>query len=181
MIYILHAADGGPIKIGCSNTPQSRALVISGLFPYRIEILATFEGCRREEKFLHECFRPVVVQNACSDEWFRSCPSIWRFILDVMDNGRPEFLPDLSQKPERDDAVSIAVRLFGGAREAMDQLGYAPSTSMQDTYNMSSGISAGIFPKLLFVDALRNGRIPDYIADLHPIVGSPSTASEVAA
>lgn len=167
MIYILHAASGGPIKIGETGSISDRVAVLHNLFPYPIEVIASFEGGRREERFIHECFKPVRIKGIVSNEWFSSCPEIWRLILDVIDNGKPSFLPDDLSSNDNTEASRLATKLFGGEREAMDSLGYSRATPSKGVFSSTCGVAGGIWPRLLFEDALRCGRLPSYVADMH--------------
>lgn len=167
MIYVLQAENGGPIKIGESGVVGDRVNVLASFFPYPVEVITSFEGGRREEKFIHECFRPVTIQGIKSNEWFSSCPAIWRFILDAIDNGRPSFLPDDLGSCDSDDARQLATDLFGGEREAMVALGYSSGTPTKDTFNAVTRHVGGIWPRLLFEAARRDGSLPRYISELH--------------
>lgn len=167
MIYILHAASGGPIKIGETGSIGDRVSVLHNLFPYPIEVIASFEGGRREERFIHECFKPVRIRGIVSNEWFSSCSEIWRLILDVIDNGKPSFLPEDLDNNDSADASRLAIKLFGGEREAMDALGYSQATPSKGVFSSTRGVAGGIWPRLLFEDALRCGGLPSYVADLH--------------
>jgi hypothetical protein len=165
MIYILHATNGGPIKIGCSVTPAQRRSQVSSLFPYGVELLASFEGGLATEKFLHRCFAPIAV----STEWFRSGPVIWRFVVDVIDGGRPAFIPS-DNEYGNDDLRAIAAETFGGPKEVMRGLGYADATTYRDTLSLTGRATHSARARVLFANALKARALPQYILDLHDAV-----------
>jgi hypothetical protein len=169
-VYLVQPKDGGPIKVGCSEQIDARHRALARLFPYGIEVLAVIDGGRMCESFIHQCFRPI----ATSQEWFRSVPAIWRFVLDIQDHGRPSYLP-----PE-DRLTSAAMReaataQFGSPEDALAGLGYSPFTSFNDIFSPSD-IAGGGRARFAFYMALKEGRLPDYIADLH----APVRQSEAA-
>jgi len=157
MIYILQPINGGAIKIGSSISPERRGANLQSLFPYGIEILATMDGGRIGEAFLHRCFEPIPHIR----EWFHPHPSVWRFILDVIDNGRPAFIP-AEERAGRNDTRDIALSLFGDERRAMDALGYAPTTMISDVFSGANGHA-----RVMFAKAMADGVLPFYIRDLH--------------
>ena len=156
MIYLLQAKDGGPIKIGSSNNPQVREKQIAALFPNGVEVLATIDGGRVGEGFLHHCFRPVAV----ATEWFRASPPIWRFLLHVIDHGRPSFIPEENVFPGV-DISRAAISEFGGLDEAKVGLGYSQSTT--DVFNNGCSVRS----RFCFVQSFRRGLLPGYITALH--------------
>lgn len=162
MIYTVHPVQGGPIKIGCSEDPNRRRGQLSALFPYDVEILNVFEGDRRHENFLHMCFRPVAV----ATEWFKPCPAIWRFVIEVEDNGVPVWLKDAEQF-FTSDARDSFVDEFDSPRDAITALGYSLKTSVADTINARSSKAAAFSSRVAFLRMLSAGNLPKYIADLH--------------
>jgi hypothetical protein len=158
VIYILQPTAGGGIKFGSSVFPAMRKTSIQGVFPYGVEILATMDGHLLGETFLCRCFEPLSMGGP-SREWFFPRPQVWRFILDVIDNGRPSWLPSES----RDfNAYEAAIEMFGDKARAMSCLGYAPTTDAGSTLHGWSGRG-----RVLFAMALRDGMLPEYVAELH--------------
>lgn len=161
-VYIVQPAGGGPIKIGQSGKPDVRQRSIRGLFPYGVDVLATMEGDRTTEGFIHCCFRPI----ATSQEWFRSEPAVWRFVLDVIDHGRPSYVP------VRDDLDGagmkrLAVAEFGSTAGALAVMGYAPTNGVADVFSDTPAGGGGIRARLAFALSLKRGELPDYISELH--------------
>jgi hypothetical protein len=62
----------GPIKIGCSFTPEGRLSALMTWSPWPLEIIATVRGDRDLEKNIHECF----AHSHSHREWFRSTPEL---------------------------------------------------------------------------------------------------------
>jgi hypothetical protein len=164
MIYFAHAINGGPIKIGCSENPKMRKTALNALFPYGVELLATIEGNRLEEQFLHQCFRPY----AMTLEWFRSALPIWRLIADIEDNGRPAWLPSIGEARNDGTIRAEVVAEFGSREAALKALGYSASCSFYDTFSSTAQHSRA---RLRFYQALKDGSLPSYIAALHAPAG----------
>ncbi len=160
MIYFLHAVNGGPIKIGCSASPKVRASALSSLYPYGVEVICEFEGGRVAETFLHHCFHSLRI----TSEWFRSDPVLWRFALSIIDGGRPQFIPD-EEVWDADRVKSEARRMFGTLERARDCLGYSPNTPPSQVFAITSVSSYSVQSRLMFHAALREGAIPEYLAD----------------
>jgi hypothetical protein len=169
-VYLVQPKDGGPIKIGCSGQLDARHRAISRLFPYGIEVLAVIDGGRMCESFIHNCFRPI----ATSAEWFRSTPAIWRFVIDIQDHGRPDYLPS-EERTDADAMRRTVAAHFGTPEKALAELGYSPFTSFSDIFS-TSGTPGGGRARFAFYLALSEGRLPQYIANLH----APNAQSEAA-
>jgi hypothetical protein len=169
-VYFVQPKGGGHIKVGCSSQVDARYRALSRLFPYGIDVLAVIDGERMCESFIHSCFRPI----ATAQEWFRSTPAMWRFILDIHDHGRPVFLPSEERIPP-EAMQRLVIAHFGTPEKALLGLGYSPFTSFDDTFSGSS-VAAGGRARFAFHMALIEGRLPSYIADLH----APVAASEAA-
>src|SRR6185312_8112429 len=56
----------GPIKIGCSNCPESRLVGLAAWSPFRLEIIGRTPGSLSDEGFLHQCF----ADSHSHHEWF---------------------------------------------------------------------------------------------------------------
>ena len=62
----------GPIKIGCSGSPEARLLTLSTWSPFPLEIVAKVEGGLFLERNIHECFSDLHSHR----EWFRAEPRL---------------------------------------------------------------------------------------------------------
>lgn len=162
MIYFLHSTEGGPIKIGSSMDPNVRKRGIQFLFPYSVEVIATMEGGRVGEKFLHLCFSG----SATGAEWFRPTPELWRLMISVVDNGRPAYLPT-EERMKRDDLLSLVRDLYGDDRRAMTEMGYSNVTVIADAFASSSGTAFAAKARACFAKALRDETLPADIMRLH--------------
>lgn len=170
-IYFVQPAGGGHIKIGSSEQVDIRHRTISRLFPYGIDVLAIIDGGRKGESFIHQCFRPI----ATAMEWFRSDPALWRFIIDLQDHGVPDYMPP-AENVEADVLRATALAEFGSAENALAQLGYSPFSSFSDCFGTST-VGAGGRARLAFYMALKEGRLPRYIADLHAPLETAAVAA----
>lgn len=160
MIYFIQAADGGPIKIGCSMNPNLRRRALAGLFPYSVEILAQIEGGMAQESFLHQCFRPIAVAN----EWFRSIPPMWLTVMEAQNTGTLSFLNDAARDRPDLSPKQFAIREFGSVEAASAACGYSPRTGASDSFSDLSQVARA---RLMFAVARRDGLLPRFIADLH--------------
>lgn len=162
MIYFIQPKDGGPIKIGASVNPYNRAKSMAYLFPYGVEQITEIDGGKIGEAFLHLCFRPLAV----STEWFRADAAIWRLILEIIDHGRPAFIPG-ENKLSTEEMERIVHERFGGFKNALGELGYASANSIRDVFYSSSTQAYAREARLAFGLALKDGSLPPYIAALH--------------
>lgn len=108
-IYFLAPVGGGPIKIGCSQTPMSRLITLQSWAPYRLELLASAPGNPQEESAVHAEF----AQFWSHSEWFRACPEIYAVICEVRATG---------QLPARFRGVTGAKRVRPQAKRTPEQI-----------------------------------------------------------
>lgn len=155
-VYFAQAKDGGPIKIGHSNQFKSRKSGLDALFPYGVELLCEVEGDYVTEFFLHNCFEPLRIRG----EWYRNALPIWRFIAEVEDHGRPEWLPPRSCAGI--DFKAMAVTAFGHPKAAMAACGYSDFTNFGDVIG-ASGASGRGNARLLIAAARDAGDLPSYL------------------
>lgn len=65
-VYLMQDTTNNFYKIGCSKQPRYREKTLQSEKP-TIELLFCFEGSRKDEKYLHECFKEKRIRG----EWFR--------------------------------------------------------------------------------------------------------------
>lgn len=159
MIYFVQPVGGGPIKIGNSRDPHKRHHGIKSLFPYGVEIITTMEGGRLGEGFLHQCFAPV----ATAQEWVAACPAVWEFLLDVIKNGRPAWMPE-EVKLNSEELKGICIREYGSLEVAARRMGYG---NHRWPFSQVTTLGYGLQIRVEFALAVDAGCVPDYIMALH--------------
>lgn len=160
-VYLMQQTNGGPIKIGHAYDAEARRDTIAKMFPYGAEIIATVDGDLVTERFLHQCFAPIRVQT----EWFRNCLPLWRFIAEIEDAGKPDWLP--VRETHGDGLEQSAIAAFGSRKLAMQELGYASTVAFAGTFSWRNRTNGGHgAARLLFALASRNGLLPAYITEL---------------
>jgi hypothetical protein len=116
LTYIARRGADGPIKIGFSVNPESRAEQLSRQQPEKVVILATLPG-RKHEKALHRRFADSRIAGT---EWFEPTKGLLDFLTNLsMDAGRPQSperalevghgrpVPTHGQEPERELSVAV--------------------------------------------------------------------------
>lgn len=171
MIYFAQPTNGGPIRIGASAEMNARKRTMGTWIPGGIETVAEIEGGFLGEHVLHWCFEPLRVER----DWFRSCLSIWKFV-DLISTERPDWIPmewEAIRFP-RDEVVAE----YGSSEAAAAAFGM--SILMFET-NIRWASSAGhkLSSRVIFNRLLRDGKLPDFIADLH-LTPSKAKQSEAA-
>jgi hypothetical protein len=81
--FIKPVGFDGPIKIGCSRHPTTRLAQLATWSPFPLEVIATFPGDQRDEKFLHGCF----VESHTHHEWFLVTPLLKATIEKIVATG----------------------------------------------------------------------------------------------
>lgn len=71
-VYFIQAGNGGPIKIGRSNSPTDRLTTLQTSHSEELVLLAVTKGGERLEKSLHMKFK----QHRLRGEWFEPSPAI---------------------------------------------------------------------------------------------------------
>ena len=66
----------GPIKIGCTSTPEKRLTSLTVWSPFPLEIIGTIPGGYKDEMYLHSCF----AKSHSHREWFHSSPELRKAI-----------------------------------------------------------------------------------------------------
>lgn len=62
----------GPIKIGCSQVPETRLDALSVWSPFPLEIIGTVKGTLQDERYVHECLAP----HHSHREWFNATSEV---------------------------------------------------------------------------------------------------------
>lgn len=160
MIYFAQARHGGPVKIGVSSSIDRRRKSLSTGVIGGMEIIAEMEGDGPLESFLHEAFNPIRVEN----EFFRSGPAIWEFLLGLIKDGRPDWLPtDINRDLTEMDLVEV----FGSIHAAIVGLRYSGRVTLYQALNSMSGKRARFPGMFAFHKAVKEGRVPDFVTALH--------------
>lgn len=93
-VYFAQPPDGGAIKIGCTENIEVRERSLNISAYGGMEILVSIPGWRAREHFLMAALRPWKA--SWGREWVRSCPAVWRVILEAIEKGDlPWVAPDL--------------------------------------------------------------------------------------
>lgn len=78
-VYFIQAVDGGLIKIGVAQDPESRLLEFQVGCPVELRIVALTEGGRELEKRLHQRFQGYRKHG----EWFEPCEELLSLIAAI--------------------------------------------------------------------------------------------------
>lgn len=131
--FIRPIGMAGPIKIGCSASPDKRLGALETWSPFPLEIIATLEGTEHTERQFHALFAAHHERR----EWFRWCPEIEEAVaainagtFDRRTLPSPARLVSPAQKktPEQKRQVGISLRVGWTERET----GYAPPVDYRD-------------------------------------------------
>ena len=101
--------DATKVKIGWSSNVEQRQTTLSVGVPGGVMILATMEGGKETEEYLHEKFADLRV----SGEWFEFAEPIRQFIIDIK-NGKQGLIPF------RDEAAYMTRETAEYARDAVE-------------------------------------------------------------
>lgn len=114
-VYFASKAGRDAIKIGLSKQPEKRCRLAGWT------LLATMPGCSARETAVHWWLREHA---ASENEWFQSCPAVWRVVLEVIDTGTLAWLPPspvFCERRRRAFAAYVA-SIYGGKHEAAEAL-----------------------------------------------------------
>lgn len=79
-VYFVRRADGeGPVKIGCSEYPETRVTTLAVWSPYPLAIVATLPGDEALERQFHTLF----IEHWSHREWFHGVPAIEQAIREI--------------------------------------------------------------------------------------------------
>lgn len=133
----------GPIKIGMSSRPSTRAVNLASWCWLDIEVVAAIKGDHRLEAALHKHFRDHLLRR----EWFKPAPELLELINDIQ-SGKgiyrlrtgcfdDEYRCFCVDGKIRDHADVI--QSFGGIAEFADKFGltYRNAQKMHSTNNIS--------------------------------------------
>lgn len=115
--FIKPVGMDGPIKIGCSNTPETRLIALAAWSPFPLEIIGRTRGTQKDEAFLHSCFSDLHTHH----EWFHFSPALRETINKILATSIDEVRCDLTPKSkirkgrplksERSASESLRVKL----------------------------------------------------------------------
>lgn len=89
-VYFLQPVDGGPIKIGCSASPEGRLKQLTQWSPYPLQMLVKVPAGKVAEVYLHRRFAADLVHG----EWFRPSIELMKLILTARSTGTIEGAPE---------------------------------------------------------------------------------------
>lgn len=119
MIYFIQSGNGGPIKIGFTESDvQARFSQLQTGSPYPLTLLGVIHGDQNAEKALHEKFKAHHIRN----EWFEPHKEILRYVAmaDPLEEAKinPDFVFDLKKQMKMVEAEYIrkALEFCGGNR-----------------------------------------------------------------
>lgn len=160
-VYLAQPTGGGAIRIGCSEDPNLRAKQLGSWILGGVEVVATIPGGFMREAVLLHAFAPIRIEK----DWYRSCPTMWRYLLDVLAGRGEWWLPAIDQrlKPTDQDVLER----FGDYDSATSALGYAVPANLREAVNSSSTRSCSAAARIWVWDAINTGRAPDYILEAH--------------
>jgi hypothetical protein len=96
MIYFVRSPNGGPIKIGHSQKPEVRRKSLEDYYGLELEMLATMEGGREEEKAIHSRFSHLRLWRT---EQFRPAKDLMEFIgIALTDDIDPDSVDEMRPK-----------------------------------------------------------------------------------
>lgn len=157
-VYFAQPSLGGPLKIGSTRDLTLRVRAMNHASPNGMELLAAIPGGRAREGFLHTALRAWHVRG----EWFRSCPDIWRAVVEAHDFGD---LPWVPTEPDPEltiqQVVAMAREAFGSARRARAFLGRTGGFVSSGYGARPSSAEAGA---ALFLRSWAQGDLPAFIA-----------------
>jgi hypothetical protein len=93
--FIKPVGMDGPIKIGCSDKPDQRLLVLAAWSPFELEIIGSVPGSFKDENALHRRFANLHTRK----EWFMSSPLLRQTIERILaGTSIAEACKDLAEK-----------------------------------------------------------------------------------
>lgn len=130
----------GPIKIGCSVSPDNRIETLATWSPFPLEVITSLDGDRALERRFHAAF----MEHHLGHEWFTAAPEIiaaidaisaGRFDVDTLPAPANHRKPRSRQKPKGDRSASEIIEQHGGCFKVAAKLGVAPQTVSSWTHN----------------------------------------------
>lgn len=161
MIYFAQPKNGGPIRIGTTQSEHKRFTQLGTWIPGGIECVLSLPGGRMGEELLLELFAPIRVER----DWFKSCACIWRFIIEASDVV-PDWLPQTTGKAPKFDRQEITDE-FGGLEGARKTLRYSSQTALFQAFSNQTVTSYALAARIMKHRLLKSRRLPEYIAEQH--------------
>lgn len=164
MIYFAQPTNGGAIRIGCSENVRRRTSQLGSWIVGGVEIVASIpNGSFFTEAVLLRLFDPIRVEK----DWFRSCPVMWRFMLQLLPDGTaPAWVP---LAIDHTDMEAELIKEFGTLDAATEIIGYSNVNTIRQTCRFWNHSSFSLAARLWVYRNLRNGVIPDELAAMHSI------------
>jgi hypothetical protein len=145
----------GPVKIGCSQSPDQRRCTLAAWSPFPLEVVAEIAGGERLERSFHALFAEQHERR----EWFRWSPEL-QAVMDAINAGTF----DVATLPASDNCISKR-------KSAADRR--QQSLTLRTTYaEKRSGHKAPIAPEGLIAFG-----VPQVIAELEAWIASTRLAA----
>lgn len=80
--FIRPVGMDGPIKIGCSSTPEKRLAALAPWSPFPLEMVGSIPGDFGDERTIHRAFAHLHTHR----EWFLSSPELREFIKAALES-----------------------------------------------------------------------------------------------
>ena len=81
--FIKPKGMSGPIKIGCSEVPETRLEALSVWSPFPLELIGAVKGALKDERYVHEC----LALHHSHREWFNAAPEVLAVIERILSAG----------------------------------------------------------------------------------------------
>lgn len=88
-VYFALSEQLGAFKVGFSKDPRKRITQIASGQPYSIQLWATINGNRDEERAVHWLLRHWKEKNGTGEEWFTADKEVFSILSDIAANGGP--------------------------------------------------------------------------------------------
>lgn len=112
-VYFIKPIDlAGPIKIGCSKSPNNRLKTLSTWSPFALEIIAQVDGAERLEMQFHALLKASHERR----EWFKATPEVLS-VVESVKNGTF----DLASLPEPQRLTGIGGGKRSGTKWSPEQ------------------------------------------------------------
>lgn len=157
--FIKPVGMDGPIKIGCSESPERRRRALATWSPFELEIIAEIEGDFDLERRFHAFLQPWHERR----EWFAGSPEVWAVIKAVQAGSF-----DTANLP-----APICVTTNRKSASAAHRASWTPERRLQASYDgrirwtqKRTGTVCPGFASMIHNPAVR-ARIDAYLLDPH--------------
>lgn len=173
-VYFLRPVGmDGPIKIGCSERPESRLATLMSWSPFRLEIITTVDGDFDLEQNIHQCFADLSTHG----EWFRPEPRLTEAIRKIA-SGVPvaeaidltDVRGKLSRKPVGGASWSPETRRYMGMLARLRHAGKRAIAETGDKTRWCLPADAGHALDLIKMGAAK----PRHLRRLEEVIASPA-------